>query len=77
MQEVILAIDQGTTNTKAVLIDKAGQIVSQGSAALDISHPQPGWVEQSASDIWSSVLDALAQCINRSTRYFQQVKFTG
>lgn len=66
MQKVILAIDQGTTNTKAVLIDKSGQIVSQGSATLGISHPQPGWVEQSASNIWLSVLEAIAQCIRHA-----------
>jgi len=66
VQEVILAIDQGTTNTKAVLIDITGRIVSQGSAPLDIFHPQPGWVEQSAADIWSSVLGALAQCIKQA-----------
>ena len=59
----ILAIDQGTTNTKAILLDHNGKIVAQGSAALAISHPQPGWVEQSAQDIWQSVLQAVQQCL--------------
>lgn len=59
----ILCIDQGTTNSKAVLADHRGTIIAQGSAELAIHHPQPGWVEQSANDIWSSVLAAIKQCL--------------
>ena len=66
MQSVILAIDQGTTNTKALLINRQGKIISQGAAALDISYPRPGWVEQSATEIWESVLAAISQCIQRA-----------
>lgn len=62
MQHAILAIDQGTTNTKALLINRHGHIISQGAAALDITYPKPGWVEQSAQDIWHSVLTAIEQC---------------
>lgn len=64
--DAILAIDQGTTNTKAVLIDHRGRIVAQGSAPLDIAHPKPGWVEQSAEDIWLSVVKAIKQCLERA-----------
>lgn len=62
--DCILSIDQGTTNSKAILIDQSGAIISQGSAELTIRHPQPGWVEQSADDIWSSVLAAIKQCLD-------------
>ena len=55
----ILAIDQGTTNTKALLVDSAGQIVARSSVALAVSYPQPSWIEQDAQAIWQSVL----QCI--------------
>ena len=65
-QDTILAIDQGTTNSKAVLLDRLGGIVSQGSAALDIAYPQPGWVEQSADDIWSSVIKAIERCLEQA-----------
>ena len=44
----ILAIDQGTTNTKALVIDPAGRILARGSQPTAISYPQPGWVEQDA-----------------------------
>lgn len=51
----VLAIDQGTTNTKAVLVDEAGAILARASAPLRTAYPRPGWAEQSASDIWTSV----------------------
>ena len=48
----ILAIDQGTTNTKAVLVDASGRIIARASVPLTSSYPQPGWAEQSAEAIW-------------------------
>jgi len=62
--DTILCIDQGTTNSKAVLLNQKGQIVATGSAPLAITHPKPGWVEQTADDIWSSVVKAINVCIN-------------
>jgi glycerol kinase len=60
--EAVLAIDQGTTNSKAVLVGAYGQVVAAGSAPVGVSSPQPGWVEQDAGRIWSSVRDAVAAC---------------
>ena len=59
---MILSIDQGTTNTKAVMVDEAGQIAGRGAASVGLSSPRPGWVEQDADEIWSSVLAAIAAC---------------
>jgi glycerol kinase len=59
-REVIVSIDQGTTNTKAVLVDRAGRVVASGSAPVGVASPAPGWVEQSAEAIWRSVLAAVA-----------------
>jgi glycerol kinase len=56
----VLAIDQGTTNTKALLINDQGQILARASAPLTTSYPHPGWAEQSASDIWASVQQVIA-----------------
>ena len=56
----VLAIDQGTTNTKAVLIDESGAILARASAPLTTSYPHPGWAEQSAADIWASVQAVIA-----------------
>ena len=63
MTTAILAIDQGTTNSKAVLVSTAGEILSRGSSPVGIEHPQPGWVEQSPLRIWQSVQEAIATCL--------------
>ena len=44
----ILALDEGTTNTKALLVDQAGSIVREASRPVSIAYPQPAWVEQDA-----------------------------
>ncbi|MDR7124652.1 FGGY family carbohydrate kinase [Pseudotabrizicola sp. 4114] len=60
MSALVLAIDQGTTNTKAVLVDAAGVIHARAAAPLTTDYPQPGWAEQSASAIWDSVKAVIA-----------------
>ncbi len=59
----ILAIDQGTTNTKALVVDAAGRVLARGSQPTAISYPQPGWVEQDAEEIWRGTLAAIEQCL--------------
>lgn len=56
----ILAVDQGTSATKAVLVDASGAPVAMTSRRLTQQHPGPGRVEQSPEDIWTSVLEAVA-----------------
>lgn len=63
MTRAIIAIDQGTTNSKAVLVSSEGVILSRGSAAVGIEHPKPGWVEQDPLRIWSSVQEAITDCL--------------
>ncbi|MDX0486847.1 FGGY family carbohydrate kinase [Sinorhizobium meliloti] len=63
MTTAILAIDQGTTNSKAVLVSTSGEILSRGSSPVGIEHPQPGWVEQNPLRIWESVQEAIAACL--------------
>lgn len=57
----VLAIDQGTTNTKAVLVDATGKVLARASQPLTTAYPQPGWAEQSATDIWASVQAVIAE----------------
>src|SRR4051794_21574333 len=59
----ILAIDQGTSATKAVLVDAGGAIVARASAPVGLLTPRPGWVEQDANAIWASVQAAVADCV--------------
>ena len=60
---MLLAIDQGTSATKAVLVDADGRSSLARRPPVGQSHPQPGWVEQSADEIWDSVRAAVADCL--------------
>lgn len=59
----ILAIDQGTTNSKAVLVSEEGEVVARGSAPVGISYPKPGWVEQDPRRLYASVCEAIEACL--------------
>ncbi len=63
---VILAIDQGTTSTRAVVYDAAGR--SLGSAAKEFKqhYPQPGWVEHDPEEIWQTVGDVVPQALTQA-----------
>ncbi|WP_027488886.1 FGGY family carbohydrate kinase [Allorhizobium undicola] len=59
----ILSVDQGTTNSKAILVSEAGAILARGSSPVGISYPHPGWVEQDPTRIWVSVCEAINACL--------------
>jgi glycerol kinase len=65
MSGFVLAIDQGTTNTKALALNENAEVVARHSVPTPITYPKPGWVEQSGSDIWSATLDAIDGCLSR------------
>ncbi|MEK6455723.1 glycerol kinase GlpK [Caldifermentibacillus hisashii] len=60
MENFILAIDQGTTSTRAILFNKKGEIVHVAQQEFTQIFPQPGWVEHNANEIWGSVLAVMA-----------------
>ena len=60
---VILSIDQGTTNTKAILVAANGDVLAAGSAPVGVTSPHPGWVEQDADRIWTSVIEVVGKCL--------------
>ena len=62
----VLAIDQGTTNTKALLVNRQGQTVASASRGLSIRYPQPAWVEQDARELWTSVREAVDACLEKA-----------
>jgi glycerol kinase len=63
--DLILAIDQGTTNSKAVLIDAEGRILRKSAQPVGIAYPRPGWVEQDPREILASVLKAAVDCVGQ------------
>ncbi len=59
----VLAIDQGTTSTRAVVYDAAGHSLGSASRELTQYYPQPGWVEHDAEEIWASVADVVPRAL--------------
>lgn len=66
MHKHIMTFDIGTTSLKAALMNRAGDIVAEGSASYRVSHPQPGWAEQDPDEIWQQICVASRQVIDRS-----------
>lgn len=58
MSKYILAIDQGTTSSRALVFDKQGNIVSSAQQEFPQHFPNNGWVEHDPSDIWQTTLDS-------------------
>jgi glycerol kinase len=65
-EPLILAIDQGTTNTKAILVDRHGSVVGQASRPMDIEYPQPGWVQQDTAAIWTAVRECIDEVLQQA-----------
>ena len=59
----ILALDQGTTSSRAMLFDHAGTVVAVEQAEFAQIFPQPGWVEHDAQEIWKSQLKVARKCL--------------
>jgi len=63
-EPLILAIDQGTSATKAALVNQAGEVVARAAADLPVHHPRRGWVEQSPAEIWHSIQESVKVCLS-------------
>src|SRR5699024_6210222 len=57
----ILAIDQGTTSSRAILFNKQGEVVGIAQQEFEQFFPKPGWVEHDANEIWTSTLACIAE----------------
>lgn len=77
MKSYILAIDQGTTSTRAIVFDKQGQIIGSGQEQLALTYPQNGWVEQSPDDIWKDTQAACRQALQHAGLSAQDIAAIG
>ena len=64
--DFILAIDQGTTSTRALLFDRAGAPVSVAQKEFPQHFPRDGWVEHDPEDIWRDTLEVVSQCLEKA-----------
>jgi glycerol kinase len=66
MTGLVLAIDQGTTNTKALLVSADGQVHQQSSVPNVVTYPRPGWAEQSATALVEGVRQVIADVVAKA-----------
>ena len=64
MKKYILALDQGTTSSRAIVFDHNGQICSVAQKEFTQHFPKPGWVEHNPNEIWSSQASVIAEAIS-------------
>ena len=62
----ILALDQGTTSSRAILFDRRGSVVSAAQKEFEQIYPRPGWVEHDPNDIWDSQMEVAAKALARA-----------
>ena len=66
MPDYILAIDQGTTSSRAIIFDRAGTIVATGQKEHEQILPAPGWVEHDPAEIWGNVQEVVGLALSRA-----------
>jgi glycerol kinase len=66
MGKYILALDQGTTSSRAILFNKSGEIVETAQQEFEQFFPKPGWVEHDANEIWTSILACIASVLRKA-----------
>ena len=66
MKKYILSIDQGTTSSRAIIVNQEGMIVETAQREFEQFFPHPGWVEHDANEIWNSVLACIAEVLRKS-----------
>lgn len=77
MEKYIMSIDQGTTSSRAILFNKAGEIVHSAQKEFKQYFPNPGWVEHDANEIWASVLSCMATVLSEVDIHANQVEAIG
>lgn len=65
-KKYILAIDQGTTSTRALIFNQQGQMIGQAQQEFSQIYPEPGWVEHNPDEIWVSTLSVMAGALKEA-----------
>lgn len=66
MKGYIMALDAGTTSSRAIIFNKDGQIVSTSQREIEQVYPKPGWVEQNPMEIWASQYSTALEALEKS-----------
>ncbi|MBG6239483.1 glycerol kinase [Mycetocola sp. CAN_C7] len=66
MADYVLAIDQGTTSSRAIIFDKSGSIISTGQLEHEQIFPKAGWVEHDPAEIWNNTREVIGQALSKA-----------
>ncbi|MFO0520737.1 MAG: FGGY family carbohydrate kinase, partial [bacterium] len=66
MDRFILALDQGTTSSRALVVSEDGSVVASAQREIAQHYPQPGWVEHDAEEIWATQLATATEALARA-----------
>ncbi|SHI21508.1 glycerol kinase GlpK [Ferrimonas marina] len=75
--QFVLALDQGTTSSRALLFDAQGKVVGSAQREFQQFYPQSGWVEHDAMEIWASQRATLTEVLARSNVRHEQIAAIG
>lgn len=76
-REFVLAIDQGTSSTRAVLFNRRGELVASAQKEHGQFFPHPGWVEHDAVEIWDNTREVVGQALARANTVRTRVRAIG
>lgn len=77
MGKYIMSLDQGTTSSRCILIDKAGHMCSMSQKELTQIYPVPGWVEHDPVEIWSSQISTAAEAMAKAGASAEDIEAIG
>lgn len=77
MNKYILAFDQGTTSSRAIVFDRTGAIISIAQREFTQIYPQPGWVEHNPKEIWSSQVSVATEAVLNANLTAEQIAAIG
>ena len=77
MADYILAIDQGTTSSRAIVFDHSGLIVASGQKEHEQIFPKPGWVEHDPQEIWTNVREVVGLALTRANLTYRDIAAVG
>src|SRR6202047_3430207 len=73
----LLALDQGTTSSRALVIDYSGKVIAVAQKEFTQFFPQPGWVEHDANEIWASQIGVAAEAMTKANLHPKDIAAIG
>lgn len=77
MEKYMMALDQGTTSSRCILFNKAGEIISVAQQEFKQIYPQPGWVEHDPLEIWASQMSVAIAAMGKAGVIASQIQGIG